>query len=214
VKISRNEPPAWLLLIAGTLLSAFAHLALGKDSHSYTYYCPRSNSTIVGDDGAMSVSGGPYLPNARTKEDVGRLDESARRSAKLDDCSSKDFFCLRIEPENGVPAVYLAVPRVIEAGMSYRFRDIDMIAYYVTSNASVSANVQIAIWQRIDHVEIPITLTIAEGRGVVYTDGFLLWKPPALWPTGTETCVLESESGLFPNLRLLRRAKASADGIY
>jgi hypothetical protein len=189
----------------GALSSAARALPTGDIE--YRYYCPRSNTTYVGTHDGVELVSGPYLPFARTQSAVAIREEPARRSADTKNCSTREFLCLRIEPGSGLAAQYLFLPRVIEPGHTYHFDGMDAIAYSTTAEKPPSTQVQVILWQRIDGRETPITLTVEQGRGVIYVDGLEIWNSPALWPPRAELCVLDSEHGVLKNVRVAKPAK-------
>jgi len=197
-----NASIAVCMVMAAVCSPTFGATRSGQNGIEYKYYCPRSNSTYVAIGNHVQIVNGPFLPFPRTQSAVGGREESARRSAETTDCSTSEFFCLRVEPGLGLAALHLFLPRVIEPGRSYIFNGMEAVTYFSTSGQPPTSHVQVVLWQRIDSRETPITLTVESNRGVIYSDGLELWDSPAMWPPRPETCVLDSEHGLFNDVRI------------
>jgi hypothetical protein len=180
---------------------------------SQQYYCPRANIMLtdisstskVAQEVFAGIGGAPFhFPrDAREVEsNGGDLDGIA---LKMEDCSNAEFLCRRVSQHNwDQPPIsyFLMVPRVISPGRVYELNGIRMLVRPGQQTWESNKHlVQVTIWQKIGNLDLPVELTIAPERGVIFWDGLRFHSTEA-GNAEPELCLLTSKAGLFSNVRI------------
>jgi len=182
--------------------------------YAYDYYCPRSNILWTGElmesgHGNLSMDfGGIDEPFPRSQALLGKELKAGWGVLQLKDCSTTDFECIEVsqyQSRDLYKKFFLFLPKKIKYGKEYKFNnmrlvtDVAVISPYMRGAKSGTPILQATLWQSINGKEVPMKLTVEKNRGVIYWDNLDFWS--GRFDDG-ELCVLRSEKGIFPKVKI------------
>jgi hypothetical protein len=181
------------------------------------YYCPRTNIFLeqwpkTGKGRSLfgiSIAG-INEPFPSSKEYFNNLLNEGSLYIDVQDCSTEQFLCLQLD-QNQTAQIgkrfFLFLPKTIEVAQEYKFNDMRLLTQSAglkkTRRRSSGEVIQAILWQKIDGKEVPIKLTVESRRGVIFIDGLDFWRGRF---NGGETCVLQSDTGLFSSVSIKKVA--------
>lgn len=179
----------------------------GASPDTWIYFCPRSNVVLEfaedQEGAASSRRNSSDSPEHVEDLESERLTPTALR-VKLTDCSDRRFLCARARHEtlNGAEGVAaFAVPRVLKGEREYQFQGMRLLTrtarfFYAQADRRP---VTVTVWQSgADGQHVPIELTLAPERGVVFIDGLRLGGNV----NEAEACALQGSTGFFQETRV------------
>jgi hypothetical protein len=193
------------------LLVTVLSWAIGPTAVALDFYCPRADMTL------QSIT---YREGERTEHlipfggfplhfprDVDTLKSHAGEmqgiNIALDDCSDSKFFCKKVTHKNWEgPSItyFLIVPRKIFRNREYTVNGVRILTRVAsTIDGKKNPLGQVTLWQKIGETEIPMELSLQEGRGVIYWDGV---RFDVEGSREAEMCILTSETGMFSDVRI------------
>jgi len=210
-KLWPDAPRSFLRLIA-MILSTISTSGLATAGQ---YYCPRGNLSLelLQPKAAAGDHGGNILPFggsalrfprsiAETKGNGGDLEGIG---FKLEDCSDRTFFCVRVVQINwDEPRLEyeLVIPRIVRPMQEYSKDGVRITTRH--ANATLEDEkplVQATLWQQVNGEPMAMELTVHPKRGVVFWDGVRFTSTVA---GNGELCLLVSENGLFSGVKVHR----------
>lgn len=181
-------------------LSSCASLPQAREQgdYPYDYYCPVSDVMLAANETDMRFFGHAYVRFPQSVPETGEATTSWF-GASFRDCSTPEFNCFEVEASDSAPSFYLFVPRRLEAKREYVLHGARAVTAFATT-PHIRA-IQVTLWQPPSKVTPPMKLTIEQSRGAVFWSGISFWDD-ARADSG-ETCILQSQKGLFNQVELL-----------
>jgi hypothetical protein len=191
------------------LVATLAVWGICAPANAIVYFCPRGDMGLVGSvrdgEGLLSAShGGFALHWPRTPDDILKTGgDRVLLNLKMSDCSNAEFLCAQVtHVQFEAPSFEyrLVVPRVIVPGKAFEYQGIQGVTQLARRGTqSVEPRVQVITRQDVGGRDMRLGLTVEQGRGVIYWDGFFF----AAEQIGNgETCALRYELGLFSTAQL------------